>query len=415
MIIPIYQEDNGSQIRVEIIPLYKQIINKQPEFFAGTKFIFYYNQFKKDLPQIALSFMSICISIVFFVSPIINRYEKKKKNILFSLGIFAFSIGIWRITDIKFTSMLYYHNSKIIYYISMLMMYISAGALGFNIKNQFIKKHENFMKCIIIIYCSGCLSLIFMQMINLFDLHESLFVWHILLVIYSIIVAVLVVYETKKDKNAIKISSLIFITLCIIGVLIDLISYYVKGNSYNLFIITASLIIYSIFLGYISINNINEKANLDIQTGLYNKRRLKELFINYETITDSLGIIMFDLNGLKHINDTLGHNYGDILISEFAKILKVCIKHKGFVARYGGDEFVAVVKNADMALMKKIESHINIEVNKYNMRNTGIVMSYSMGYSLSKDYPEFSLYELLAKADEYMYEHKRKYYICKKK
>nr|WP_243159482.1 GGDEF domain-containing protein [Clostridium sp. SM-530-WT-3G] len=252
-------------------------------------------------------------------------------------------------------------------------------------------------------------------MINLFDLHESLFVWHILLVIYSIIVAVLVVYETKKDKNAIKISSLIFITLCIIGVLIDLISYYVKGNSYNLFIITASLIIYSIFLGYISINNINEKANLDIQTGLYNKRRLKELFINYETITDSLGIIMFDLNGLKHINDTLGHNYGDILISEFAKILKVCIKHKGFVARYGGDEFVAVVKNADMALMKKIESHINIEVNKYNMRNTGIVMSYSMGYSLSKDYPEFSLYELLAKADEYMYEHKRKYYICKKK
>lgn len=124
---------------------------------------------------------------------------------------------------------------------------------------------------------------------------------------------------------------------------------------------------------------------------------------------------MFDLNGLKHTNDTLGHNYGDILISEFAKILKVCIKHKGFVARFDGDEFVAIIKNADKNLIKQIKSNIDVEVKKYNMRNTGIILSYSIGYALSKEYPDLSLHDLLAKADAYMYLQKQEYYRSKNK
>lgn len=411
VIIPIYQEVNGSQIRVEIIPLYKQVLNNQPEFWTGTKFMFYYRQFKEDLLQIILSFISVGISILFFSISIINKYEKKRKNNLFYLGIFAFSLGVWRITDIKFTSMVYWHNSEIIYYICMLMLYISAGALGLSIKKQFIRKYKDFMKYLIIIYSSICLSLIFMQIINLYDLRESLIVWHILVIICSIIVAVLVFYETPKSKNVIRVSNLyIFMILCLIGVLLDFIFYYVKGNSDSLLITLVALIIYSIVLGYISINKINEKANLDIQTGLYNKRRLKEFFINYETVDVSLGIMMFDLNGLKHTNDTLGHNYGDVLISEFAKILKVCIKHKGFVARFGGDEFVAIIKNADKNLIKQIEFNINAEVEKYNTRNSGILISYSIGYALSNEYPELSLHELLAKADAYMYWQKKEYY-----
>ncbi|HCW53259.1 MAG TPA: hypothetical protein DG753_05890 [Clostridium sp.] len=415
VMIPICPEDNGTEVSVEIIPVYKQVLNIQTEFFKGSKFLMYYNQFKKDFSQIVLSFISVGIGIVLFVTSIIKRYKEKQKNNLLYLGIFAFSIGIWRLTDIRFASMIFLNNSKLVYCISIVMMYLSAGALELSIKNQFIKEYGNYMKCIIVTYCIVCLSLIFLQIVNILDLREGLLIWHIIIAIHAIMTSALIAYEIKKNENDIKIRVLnVCMILCIIGVLADLISYYIKGNSDNLLVTVVALITYFTILGYIAMNRIKEKADLDIQTGVYNKRRCEEIFNNNKVITESLGVIMFDLNGLKHTNDTLGHNYGDILICEFANIIKTCINNKDFVGRYGGDEFIAVIKEADKDVMDSIESHINMEIIKYNKKSKDIVISYSMGYSLSKEYPELSLHELLVKADEYMYEHKREYYRSKK-
>jgi diguanylate cyclase (GGDEF)-like protein len=78
----------------------------------------------------------------------------------------------------------------------------------------------------------------------------------------------------------------------------------------------------------------------DVLTGLYNRRffdkQIKQLNTKQQM---PLSVIVGDINGLKLINDTLGHNEGDKLLIEAAKILKSCCDEESFVCRTGGDEF----------------------------------------------------------------------------
>jgi len=89
------------------------------------------------------------------------------------------------------------------------------------------------------------------------------------------------------------------------------------------------------------LEKLEEKAGIDCLTGLANRRSYegaKERLDSSEHLP--LSVIMCDVNGLKQVNDTLGHDYGDEMIRVVAKVLEQVCPPKKFVARIGGDEFV---------------------------------------------------------------------------
>ena len=88
---------------------------------------------------------------------------------------------------------------------------------------------------------------------------------------------------------------------------------------------------------------LKKKAYLDVHTELPNKSRCEELLQNSEFLSESTVCLMFDLNNLKIVNDSLGHAAGDSLISNFARILRNVVLAKDFVGRFGGDEFMVVL------------------------------------------------------------------------
>lgn len=69
--------------------------------------------------------------------------------------------------------------------------------------------------------------------------------------------------------------------------------------------------------------------------------------------------MFIDLNRFKRINDTLGHEIGDILIKEIGKRLSYFLKEDSFVARLGGDEFVVVLEYRDIEMVSKAAASIN--------------------------------------------------------
>ena len=85
---------------------------------------------------------------------------------------------------------------------------------------------------------------------------------------------------------------------------------------------------------------LEQKAYIDLHTGLPNKSKCEELFHNVEFIKTPTACIVFDMNNLKRVNDSLGHSIGDQLILNFARLLRNSIPAKHFVGRYGGDEFM---------------------------------------------------------------------------
>lgn len=94
-------------------------------------------------------------------------------------------------------------------------------------------------------------------------------------------------------------------------------------------------------------SDLKMKAEIDGLTGLLNRNSFTETFADkLEEAVQSgerISVLMMDLDKLKYVNDTYGHDSGDLMIKAFADVLKVVLRHEDAVARIGGDEFVAVL------------------------------------------------------------------------
>ena len=152
---------------------------------------------------------------------------------------------------------------------------------------------------------------------------------------------------------------------------------------------------------------LEQKAFVDAHTGLPNKNACNELLNKKDIITDPTACIMFDLNNLKTVNDTMGHSAGDQLIMNFSKLLRSVIPEKDFVGRYGGDEFVAVIRDMPKEDVIGLLEKLKEEVDDFNDHGKNIKISYAYGWAFSDDYTECTLRTLFDRADKHMYENKR--------
>ncbi len=142
----------------------------------------------------------------------------------------------------------------------------------------------------------------------------------------------------------------------------------------------------------------------DTLTGVYNRNRYNEVRkAMKKKAPDKLGIIYMDLNGLKQVNDTLGHDHGDKLIKKIAKIIKKVVGKD--IYRIGGDEFVAICSGIEEKELNEKE----LQIRKYADEEE---ISVSVGISWRDE--NVHIKEQLHEADQRMYEEKKKFYMQNK-
>lgn len=141
----------------------------------------------------------------------------------------------------------------------------------------------------------------------------------------------------------------------------------------------------------------------DPLTGLGNRRFFEEVLRGYAGSCP--GIIVADLDGLKLINDTLGHSAGDHLLRSAAAILRHCIRTEDLIARIGGDEFVVIITDARRSETESLIASIKAELAEYNARQPEIPLSLSLGYQVA-DSAAVSLAAIYKEADNAMYRDK---------
>jgi diguanylate cyclase (GGDEF)-like protein/PAS domain S-box-containing protein len=163
-------------------------------------------------------------------------------------------------------------------------------------------------------------------------------------------------------------------------------------------------------------NKIEHLAFYDPLTSLPNRRLLHDRLQHTLVASarhDSHGAILFiDLDNFKMLNDTQGHNIGDLLLIEVASRLQGCVREQDTVARVGGDEFVVILGelNADpllaLAQTKVIGDKILAAIcQKYLLKSYEYYCSTSIGVSLFRN-QEVTEDELLKRADTAMYQAK---------
>jgi len=171
-----------------------------------------------------------------------------------------------------------------------------------------------------------------------------------------------------------------------------------------------ALLLYSFIRLVTEFFSINKKIHTDPLTGLFNRDRWNDIIKKSSINSAPTGIIMMDINRLKYTNDTMGHDVGDMLILSFAHILRSVLPSDCTVFRWGGDEFVVLVSHAYREKMESYISKISDAVERHNSSGKKPEIHFSAGYAVSGDYPALSPEELLAKADEKMYQNKDEWY-----
>ncbi len=146
----------------------------------------------------------------------------------------------------------------------------------------------------------------------------------------------------------------------------------------------------------------------DAMTGLYNRTYFEKVITDLESKAEGrIGIFVVDVDGLKFVNDTFGHEQGDSMVIRAAKVLQSSFRAKDTIARIGGDEFAVIVQETAMndmeAIYKRIRDNIKIE----NEKNTtvAIPLQMSSGYAYCAG-GDKSIRDLLREADNKMYREK---------
>jgi diguanylate cyclase (GGDEF)-like protein len=150
----------------------------------------------------------------------------------------------------------------------------------------------------------------------------------------------------------------------------------------------------------------------DALTGIPNRafffNILNKLLYSVHQKNQKIAILFVDLNQFKQINDTLGHQAGDIILKEVAYRIQNVLRHQGIVARYGGDEFAIVIEHVEgLESLRKLVDKIFYAIHKpIDTHKTSVQVMMSIGGTIAPDDTTEEL-TLLTNADKAMYHAKK--------
>ena len=151
-------------------------------------------------------------------------------------------------------------------------------------------------------------------------------------------------------------------------------------------------------------------AMRDKLTDLYSRRAYELTLSDMDSqpLQEDLCFVSMDVNGLKTINDTQGHQSGDLLLKGAAQCMLKCFGPVGRVFRYGGDEFAALIliKPLEIPSLKEYLDSLCREWSRENQ----MTLRVSVGFALQRDHPQANIRDLEALADQEMYAEKAKFY-----
>ena len=396
--------------------------------YLGTESSFVKSVFKKQIPSLAVSFLFLSIGLVqLFISMVIkgeNRYQIHYLAwvaLLYSLWLFGASRLLGFFSDYSINGQNLRHFAlAMIPYPALKYAYLRYG------------NKQNFMdRCLKVLTFINLPVVYSLYFLTGLPPKESVIVTYLILMLVFGRIISMQCCEIKESRSGHKgndlyeFLNLIATLLMVVGTLVDIVVYALSLGAGWLYASPACFLILLSVLSFRSFEStldmiklgrrseaIRQLAYFDIMTQVYNRTALNEDMEKYEKEKKrkkNFGIVVFDVNNLKWVNDNLGHLAGDTLLQNSAAIIRDGFEGYGKTYRYGGDEFVVLLENNAkdnyVLAIDQLERLLAIH-NEKCKQDEIISMAYGVAYYDGD--PKKTLWKVHEEADGYMYDRKRK-------
>lgn len=408
--VPLFGSDYGRTIQIRIYPVYAGNAYVPSHFLIGERSEIIGEETVANLPAFILSLIALILGLLYVVSSRSRLVSQKATGVeLRCLGVFAMLLAVWRLCDMPVASLLLPRLAVMLSYVTLLSLMLMPVPMIL-----YLWSRLRLSRRAAYVMCTGFLVLdsviLILQLANVMDIRENLLLIHgsDAAALILIMVSILWVHQKRKTRLSVNVNPLVVLVM-IAGVAGDLVQYYWFNREPDLIFTLIGVDFYIIVSGIYYLLKLRRDASVDTATGIFNKNRCEEVIAAGGEAERGTMFIMCDLNGLKRVNDTFGHEAGDRMIADFAAALKETYsRDRDFVGRFGGDEFIVILENVENheEARQQLE-RLRFNVDKLHGPTSRVPMSYSSGYSLAVDNPGEDLEFLLRKADMEMYLQKK--------
>jgi len=387
-----------------------------------------YRNFTADsrLALIVNSFLIIFGSLLLIVAVFSAIREAEYMRIMW-VALFSVSIGTWSLCNYNLL-LLFTTNLLVKTYAEYWSLYLSVWfVMAYFNSDVYEIGNKKLTMAYGVAIVLDTLFLILTAILtasNVLHLPDVLRCSHLLMLMGFLVMVVIV---RKKYLMSGKKNPSIIVGMALLGLtgIVDVIHFNVQKyldfviiNHYNSFVCVGVLIfIISMLLDFgfgigkrleeAAKSEVLEKiAYTDVLTGLFNRRKADEVM--HELVDDTnYGILNFDLNHLKQMNDNYGHEQGDLLIKTFSDILIKVFSEYGIVCRMGGDEFAVIFTDVNSIDINKLISDMDAEIKKVNDEHQLMVeVSAAYGFCRGDEEEVLNSEDAYRIADGRMYQNK---------
>lgn len=387
----------------------------------------YENFAKRNVVEICVGMFLTLLGIVLMVVSGVAICYNRNFNRLIYIGAFSFLMGIWSMCYMKVFQLFHVDlaaNTTTEY----LTLYFAPVAFGLLIAD--VRKGGTAWRRQVVLGVSLLLMLFavvttVLHFLNIEHFPRFLGYFHVFGAASLVIVAISAIDKKKKLDQAtwalyIGIGALLF-TVALDLVRFNLQKYVLQDNEWltisviplGALLFIVCLLISYIFYIYGSLVDkaekewLTERAYRDELCGLYNRTKCNEVFDELNRQNQDYAFINLDMNGLKGVNDSLGHMAGDQLLKEFAQILQAAFRDIGQVFRMSGDEFLVIIREEQFPQIDQCLNRM-VKMEKRRSADLPFIIDSSYGVAKHSECMDGMTERVYTLADQRMYEMKTK-------
>ena len=428
-VLNINSKYSGKCLELQIIMVYDSDAIMVDPLLMGDKADIILGLFADNMFGIVVSLLLILLGVVLIVVDFLPSYGRSKKHHgLWWIGIYAFMTGIWSLIETNIVQFCV-KDMRILQLIDNMIMMLDTMPLILYLNSEYKILKNRLIQVLAYIGTGYILLCVAIQYGGTKDLHHMLNGALYIMIITDIAMCIWLIcrfFKLKKEKKPVLNCFLMFLGLsscCFCSIFETVRSLRVDRMDRAALIRVGMLVLcicfavgsqidtYKIVEQGLKYDLISKLAYSDGLTGLGNRTAYLEQMDEYENNAKEilqLGIVYLDVNNLKMINDSQGHEIGDELIRGAAKIIEDSFGTFGKSYRIGGDEFCVLLIGAD--LQEKYERGLSIfqqlidEAKKAGTYTCNVQIAH--GFAICNEITKEKIEEAIAIADSEMYQNK---------